>query len=93
MSFSGKKGRKEKRGRDYGGPFGGGGLTTQYGANSQPKPPMVIHDFVRGTLNTKIHDIFNPSKASKFPVYPKAPTAPRNSRPGRSCLPFTRCTK
>ena len=68
-----KKGKKNKVGKkrkgkgknkgDYGGPFGGGGLTTQNGAKSRPKPPRVIHNFVRNVLNTKLHDVFNPSKA------------------------------
>ena len=67
-AFLGKrtKGKKSKgnknKGRDYGGPFGGGGLTTQNGAKSKPPPPSVIHNFVRDALNTRVHDIFNPSK-------------------------------
>ena len=60
----GKKNKgKKNKGVDYGGPFGGGGLTTQNGAKSRPKPPRVIHNFVRNVLNTKLHDVFNPSKA------------------------------
>ena len=71
------KGKKSKgnknKGRDYGGPFGGGGLTTQNGAKSKPKPPPVIHDFVRDTLNTRVHDIFNPPNANNGPKFPWAP--------------------
>ena len=100
-SFLGRrtKGKKNK-GRDYGGPFGGGGLTTQNGARSKPKPPAVIHNFVRGALNTPIRDIFNPrgwtqSKATKATKHQsnQAPIAPKTSAPRRSCLPFVGCTR
>ena len=91
MCISGKnrKGKKNKGG-DYGGPFGGGGLTTQNGAKSQPKPPAVIHDFVRDALNTKVHDIFNPSKARARVM---TPIAAKTSQPRRSCVPFVGCTR